>query len=121
MTDYICARWRDAVNDPPPDDWIGYCATASLGDRACWFVGDKWLIADGLRTETVAIHGVVRWLDITDEPAVPRAAVQEAVEEMNKIVYMIGSMCEFLRGMELKRCQDLAIMKQLTGITPPEE
>ena len=53
-------------------------------------------------------------------PTVPRAAVQAAVDIMNGIHYLVGTHPEALRGMHLKRGQDLSIMQQCTGVTPSE-
>ena len=64
---YVCARWRDAGTCPPQIGWVGLCRRPDgdyyTGSGVKYYSGDQWL-------------------DITDEPAVPRAQVQAAVDEM---------------------------------------
>jgi hypothetical protein len=61
----------------------------------------------------------VAWLRIGGpSDAIPREAVQAAVDEMDRIAYLVGTHPKALRGMHLKRWQDLSIMQQLTGVTP---
>ena len=49
---YICARWRDAENDPPPHGWIGLNVMAS---GACYYGACGYMPGD-------------QWLDVTDIP-----------------------------------------------------
>jgi hypothetical protein len=68
MTEYICARWRDVVTDPPMSAvWRGI---AKRQDQ-------HWMLAGS----HLLCHGD-QWLDITDIPAIPREKVQAAVDEM---------------------------------------
>ena len=66
---YICARWRDANTDPPPHGWIGLNVMAS---GACYYGACGYMPGD-------------QWLDVTDIPAVPRADVQAAVDEIHDV------------------------------------
>jgi len=72
---YICARWRDASDCPP----IGRRVPVILTDGR--MSADRpYDIGDGMARWN---DHVVQWLDITDTPAVPRAAVQAAVDEIH--------------------------------------
>ena len=101
---YILARWRDAHTDPPPHGWIGLNTIAS-GARyygACGYMpGDQWL-------------------DITDVPAVPRAQVQAAVDELHaeaarRDVRVHGYGCND------DLIYVLDVLREKTGVMPTEE
>ena len=73
---YICARWRDANTDPPP-----LCAMVMMRKRDSGYVtghrqfgGDSWIFDDLF----YPLQPGDQWLDVTDEPAIPRAQVQAA-------------------------------------------
>lgn len=68
---YIC-RWRVRDRVPPPDGWTGLGVTDLDGDECHSYVDDLRHYRDIL----------VQWLDVTAIPAVPRADVQAAVDEM---------------------------------------
>lgn len=80
---YILARWRDAITDPPEhiknviirqkekDDAVGYWSLTYC----------QW---HDLFGESFEVEPGDQWLDVTDEPAVPRAKVQAAVDEMQQ-------------------------------------
>lgn len=66
---YICARWRDAITDPPPDGWTGIACLKKHGrkiemNRHCLL----WGAQPG-----------DQWLDITAVPAVPAAEIETLV------------------------------------------
>ena len=67
---YICCRWRDAITDPPPAGWRGLIRNTDDGPGA-WFRDYRGRHYPG-----------DQWLDVTDTPAVPRADVQAAVDEI---------------------------------------
>ena len=72
---YILAQWRDAISDPPDELFRrvpaiirdGTLVTACVYNNA---KGPRWT------------DPVIKWLDITTIPGVPREAVQAAVDEM---------------------------------------
>jgi len=90
MTEYICARWRDAVTDPPEPNRIVLLRDTIMG----WITAKRVTEKDGLgKTHTVWRVSIYRqsalgprpgdqWLDVTDIPAIPREKVQAAVDEM---------------------------------------
>ena len=116
--DYVCARWRDAITDPPPDGWTGLGVTDLDGDECHAYVDDPRYYR-GL---------LIRWLDVTDIPAVPRAEVRAAVDEMvsrywhgvNCIINGDSSQCEecAFDKYPLPLCKSLACIEHFTGITP---
>lgn len=66
---YICARWRDAVNDPPYATWHGL----AKNDEHMWISGGP----------ERRFQPRDQWLDVTDIPAIPRKQVQAAVDEID--------------------------------------
>ncbi len=71
---YVCARWRDAITDPPDlFRHVPAITRAGVLVSSCVYNND---------TLPMWTHNAIQWLDITNIPAVPRAAVQAAVDEM---------------------------------------
>lgn len=75
---YIICRWRDAIRDPPPDGWRGMilkgCGCVPTHGR----YDRVWTTPNGCGTR------VFKWLDITAIPAIPREAVQAAVDAVKR-------------------------------------
>jgi hypothetical protein len=76
---YILARWRDAIKDPPPFLWKGQVMDMAGGThymirRTADFIDHLGRVA--------APDAITSWLDVTTIPGVPREAVQAAVLEM---------------------------------------
>lgn len=68
---YFCYCWRDAIEDPPADpQWWGYLREKATGRMYLWPVSPAGSKAG------------FEWLDVTDEPAVPRAQVQAAAKRI---------------------------------------
>lgn len=85
---YILARWRDAITDPPPNGWKGhvsreerngtvhqYCTEYMTNPHSFEFHGERRVFC--------AVRPGDQWLDITAIPGVPREAVQAAVNEID--------------------------------------
>jgi hypothetical protein len=130
---YVCARWRDAVTDPPPDGWQGLIkdknGTTYRAIRTTWpGMPIVWelLLFEG---EDHDITPGDQWLDVTTIPAIPRAAVQAAVDEMKRR-YQHGENCingedGSCEGCNLYRfqfphCKSFACIERFTGVTPSE-
>jgi len=79
--DVIC-RWRDAIDDPPPDGWNGLARHKYSHGYGHWFhvwyASGEYMDDDG----DVIMDVDSEWLDVTDVPAVPMAKVQAAVDEI---------------------------------------
>ena len=115
---YLCCRWRYAITDPPPENWVGLATEQA---------GRKWVSCGPDRR----LQPGDQWLDVTDTPAVPRAGVQAAVDEMvsrywhgvNCIINGDSSQCEecAFDKYPLPLCKSLACIEHFTGITPTVE
>lgn len=125
---YVCARWRDAITDPPPEGWVGLVSRGGLHEITRW----AYFESPNFREERHnKLDGVRFWLDVTDTPAVPRAGVQAAVDEMvsrywhgvNCIINGDSSQCEecAFDKYPLPLCKSLACIEHFTGITPTVE
>lgn len=108
---YILARWRDASTDPPDD---GYYLLSGEGERKdglwCSHIGGHWI--DDSSMMPVELQPGDQWLDITDEPAVPRAAVQAAVDRLFE--------AEYLADCECPTCDAIRELADALGVTPTE-
>jgi len=71
MTDII-ARWRDAINDPPPK-YKNVPVLDSLGELRLGHV----YIADEVMTRWTC--DAVQWLDVTTEPGIAISKMNEAI------------------------------------------
>lgn len=137
MNNYILCRWRDAITDPPPNGWKGhvsreerngtvhqYCTEYMTNPHSFEFQGESRVF--------FAVRPGDQWLDITDEPGVPREAVQAAVDEMT-VRYWEGAECilhevgerDHCEGCALDKyphplCKSLACIMHETGVTPTE-
>ena len=109
----IISRWRDAINDPPPEGWRGLIRNPDEGVTV-WFrdYRGKHYVGD-------------QWLDITDTPAVPLVKVQAAVDEIAKWDLPYG--CDTAEAEAVKRyggswrtASALRFITNHTGITPSE-
>lgn len=117
--DIICS-WRDAITDPPSEGWDGlarhkYSHGYGHGFHV-WYASGEYTDEDG----DVIMDVDSEWLDVTDEPAVPMAKVQAAVDEMDCSDYF-GD--ENDRPVELSRdsvnfC--IGTIRNHTGVTPSE-
>lgn len=117
---YVCCRWRDATTDPPPEGKprlvkahhgvIQHVLFERIGSRwthADLELGDSWW--DGCDIEPGD-----QWLDITAVPAVPRAKVKAAVDDLVES-------SSYLRDCECPDCDAIRAMCRELGITPTEE
>lgn len=104
MNNYICARWRDANTDPPPHGWIGLNVMAS---GACYYGACGFMPGD-------------QWLDITDIPAIPRAAVRAAVDDIRDFL-KIPSNNKIARAQDQGANLALSSISRFTGISPTED
>jgi hypothetical protein len=114
MSDIIC-RWRDAVTDPPPAGWHGLIR--ELHADGC--LVNEWYYRDpDDRRAVPSRRYVTQWLDITDIPAIPRAKVQAAVDEIASDEKQYDDVFEpeIAGGLEMARN---AIFNH-TGVTPTE-
>jgi hypothetical protein len=96
---YILARWRDVITDPPPSGWCGLNIMAN-GARyygACGHMpGDQWL-------------------DVTAIPAVAREAVQAAIKRIKDVQEMARGNDEYVAfGTAVD------VIEEYTGVTPTE-
>jgi hypothetical protein len=103
---YILARWRDVITDPPPSGWCGLNIMAN-GARyygACGHIpGDQWL-------------------DVTAIPGVARTQVQAAVDgiESRRCAIPGQSYDPHRQGVESGLAQGLRELRNHTGVTPKE-
>jgi hypothetical protein len=104
---YILARWRGAITDPPEhiknviirqkekDDAVGYWSLTYC----------QW---HDLFGESFEVEPGDQWLDITTVPGVAREAVQAAVDEMT-VRYWEGAECILHEVGERDHCEGCAL------------
>jgi hypothetical protein len=92
MNNYILARWRDAITDPPPEGKPRLVKSHYGVIQHVLFerVGNRWTHADLELGDSEGWDGCDiepgdQWLDVTAIPAVAREAVQAAVDEIKRI------------------------------------
>jgi hypothetical protein len=101
---YILCRWRDALDNPP----VGRRVPVLLTDDR--ISADRpYDIGDGFPRWN---DRVVQWLDITAIPAVPREAVQAAVDRL--VESSVPSDCE------CPTCDAIRAMCRELGVAPYE-
>lgn len=110
--DYILARWRDAITDPPPGGWRGMILKGSGCVPTHGRYDRVWTTPNGCGTR------VFKWLDITTIPAVPREAVQAAVDEMERLLETAKRSCRQNYISSFERALD--VITDHTGVTPTE-
>jgi hypothetical protein len=116
---YILARWRDAITDPPEHGGL-YRITLPSGrsDAHARFAKmHGWLTID-----TCEFLRVVQWLDITAIPGVARTQVQAAVDgiESRRCAIPGQSYDPHRQGVESGLAQGLRELRNHTGVTPKE-
>ena len=84
---YICRR-RDAITDPPPEGKPVVVMSCNILQHVLFTrVRNRWECADdGSEWDGCEIEPGDQWLDVTDEPAIPRAKVQAAVDELFRAI-----------------------------------
>lgn len=91
----VIARWRDAVTDPPPDGWRGLVSRDRRHEIVRWaYYNDSYKCFRDERRDQ--IDSTAYWLDITDEPAVPREAVQAAIKRIKDVQEMARGNDEYV-------------------------
>lgn len=126
--DYILARWRDAITDPPPDGWKGhvsrewrngtvyqYCTEYMTNPHSFEFQGERRVFYH--------VRPGDQWLDITDRPGVAREAVRAAVDEMEKqrkIMASTPSATDYNEAYADGLIDYHMEIKRHTGVTPSE-
>jgi hypothetical protein len=125
MNNYILARWRDAITDPPPEGKPRLVKSHYGVIQHVLFerVGNRWTHADLELGDSEGWDGCDiepgdQWLDVTAIPAVARAKVQAAVDEIADIhaASLINECLDdvFSTNSILKR------IANHTGVTPSE-
>jgi rubredoxin len=118
MNNYILARWRDAITDPPPEGKPRLVKSHYGVIQHVLFerVGNRWTHADLELGDSEGWDGCDiepgdQWLDVTAIPAVAREAVQAAVDLLESSV---PSDCE------CPTCDAIRAMCRELGVAPYE-
>ena len=115
---YLC-QWRDTTTDPPMSDWTGHAKTHE-GIKFPARIVNGMIYMFGAHTSRVfPCQPGDQWLDVTDEPAVSRAKVQAAVDEMASHIRPLNDGTLTESGQVFEVCVD--IITTHTGVTPTEE
>jgi hypothetical protein len=98
---YILARWRDVITDPPPNGWKGhvsreerngtvhqYCTEYMTNPHSFEFQGERRVFC--------AVRPGDQWLDITATPGVARTQVQAAIKRIKDVQEMARGNDEYV-------------------------
>jgi len=117
MIEYICARWRDAVADPPNKDWVGKVKYNGKQIRAYCNLDDCGILSWFDLSFSIRIFPDPgdQWLDVTDIPAVPREQVQALADvAKNRIRHGEIVQASEIYGLLVQE------IEHYTGVTPTE-